>query len=200
MIVGGAAYLPVVVGYGANPRTTDVGYQPTQPVPYSHAMHVGQLGMGCRYCHTTVDKTAFAAIPPTRTCMNCHLKIKPDTARMLNVRESYTTDKPIAWVKIHDLPDYAYFNHSAHTNKGVGCFECHGRIDQMDVVYQVQPLSMGWCLDCHRSPESRLRPLAFVTQMDWAAGADSAQMGPRLMKEYNVRDSQYLTNCSACHR
>ncbi len=200
MIVGGAAYVPLVAGYGANPRTTDVGYQPVQPVPYSHAQHVGQLGMDCRYCHTTVDKTPFAAIPPTQSCMNCHANIKPDSPKLLAVRESYATGKPVEWIKVHDLPDYAYFNHSAHVNKGVGCVECHGRVDRMETVYQAQPLSMGWCLDCHRDPAKRLRPKEFVTQMDWVPTEDPAALGARLMKEYNIRDSQYLTNCSVCHR
>ena len=200
MVVGGAAYVPFVVGMGGAPDTTDVGYQPSQPVPYSHAVHVGQLGMDCRYCHTTVESAGFAAIPPTQTCMNCHANIKSDSPRMLVVNESYATGKPVEWVKVHDLPDYAYFNHSAHVNKGIGCVSCHGRVDRMEIVHQVAPLSMGWCLDCHRSPEKHLRPKEFVTQMDWVPPEDQIQMGLRLKKEYNIRDAAYLTNCSVCHR
>ena len=199
-VAGGALYVPLVVGLGASPRTTDVGYQPAQPVPYSHAVHVGQLGVDCRYCHNTVEKTAFASLPPTQTCMNCHTAIKPDSPRLLAVRESYATGKPIEWIKIHDLPDYAYFNHSAHVNKGVGCVECHDRIDRMEVVYQAQPLSMGWCLDCHRSPERRLRPAEFITKMDWVPTEDPVQLGERLKRENNIRSSAELTSCSTCHR
>jgi menaquinone reductase, multiheme cytochrome c subunit len=199
-VVGGAVYVPMVVGYIASPQTRDVGYQPVQPVPYSHAVHVGQLGMDCRYCHNTVEKTAFASLPPTQTCMNCHAAIKPDSPRLLAVRESYATGKPIEWAKVHDLPDYAYFDHSAHVNKGVSCLECHGRVDRMETVYQAQPLSMGWCLDCHRSPEKRLRPVEFVTKLDWVPTEAPAEMGKRLMREYNIRSSAELTNCSTCHR
>lgn len=199
-IAGGAFYIPLVVGYIGSPRTTDVGYQPIQPVAYSHAVHVGQLGMDCRYCHNNVERAAFAAIPPTQTCMNCHVSIKPDTPKMLQVRESNATGKPIEWIKVHDLPDFVFFNHSAHVNKGVGCVECHGRVDRMEVVYQAEPLSMGWCMDCHRAPASRLRPLEFVTKMDWVPTEDRTELGKRLMREYNIRDSEYLTNCSTCHR
>jgi hypothetical protein len=200
MIVGGAAYVPFLAGYGAAPQTKDVGYQPAQPMPYSHAQHVGQLGMDCRYCHNTVENTAFAALPPTQTCMNCHAAIKPDSPKLLAFRESYATGKPIEWIKVHDLPDYAYFNHSAHVNKGVGCIECHGRVDQMEVVWQDKPLSMGWCLDCHRAPEEHLRPLEYITKMDWVPTEDPVELGRRLKTEYNIRDSRYLTDCSVCHR
>jgi hypothetical protein len=200
MIVGGTVYVPFVVGIGATPRTTDLGYQPVQPVPHSHAVHVGQLGMDCRYCHNTVENAAFAAIPPTQTCMNCHVNIKADSPRMLLVNESYATGKPIDWIKVHDLPDYAYFDHSAHVNKGIGCVSCHGRVDRMEVVYQDQTLSMGWCLDCHRAPENHLRPREFVTAMDWVPPEDQVKLGMRLKEEYNIRDAAYLTNCTICHR
>lgn len=198
-IVGGAVYVPMVVGLGASPNTLNVGYMPTQPVPYSHAVHVGQLGMDCRYCHTTVETAGFAAIPPTQTCMNCHEKIMPDSPKLLPVRESNVRGTPIEWVKVHDLPDFAYFDHSTHVNKGIGCVSCHGRVDKMEVVYQDQPLSMGWCLDCHRAPEKHLRPLEYVTKLDWVPTEDQLEMGRRLKKEYNIRDSKYLTNCSICH-
>ena len=144
--VGGGAFAPVVVGLGFSANTLNVGYAPEQPIPYSHALHVGELGLDCRYCHTTVDDASFAAIPPTETCMNCHATVKTDSARLAPLYESYETGKPIEWVKVHDLPDYVYFNHSAHVNKGVSCVSCHGRVDKMEVVYQAQPLSMAWCL------------------------------------------------------
>ena len=193
-------YLVILVWYGASPRTTDVGYAPVQPIPYSHALHAGQLGIDCRYCHNTAEVAAHAAIPPTQTCMNCHAKIRAASPKLVRVRESYATGVPVPWVRVHDLPDYAYFNHSAHVRRGVGCVECHGRVDRMETVYQAQPLSMGWCLDCHRAPEQRLRPVEFVTKLDWVPTEDQAQMGARLKKEYNIRDSKYLTSCSVCHR
>src|SRR5687768_4270459 len=177
-VIGGMFYTPVAIGLGFSPKTTAVGYAPEQPVPYSHALHVGKLGLDCRYCHSTVETAAFAAIPPTQVCMNCHTTIQgtsqPDpvtkkTMLIEPLRQSWETGKPVEWVKIHDLPDYAFFNHSAHVNRGVGCVSCHGRIDQMDVVQQVQPLSMGWCLECHREPERHLRPKDQVTNMGWRA-------------------------------
>lgn len=190
-------YIIGLVWYGASPKTTDVGYAPVQPVPYSHALHAGELGIDCRYCHTTVEQAAHAAIPPTQTCMNCHAKIRTTSPKLAVVRDSYATGMPIPWVKVHDLPDYAYFNHSAHVRRGVGCVECHGRVDKMDVVYQAQPLNMGWCLDCHRNPEPRLRPAELVTKMDWQPAEDRATLGKRLRAAHNINPSQ---DCSTCHR
>lgn len=193
----GALYLAALVALGASPRTTDVGYQPVQPVPYSHAVHAGRLGIDCRYCHTGVETAARAGVPPTQTCMNCHAKIRAESPKLLPVRESYATGMPIPWIRVHDLPDYVYFDHSAHVRRGVGCVECHGRIDQMEVVYQSQTLSMGWCLDCHRNPAPRLRPPELVTKMDWAPTEDPSVLGRRLQEELNIRPS---TDCSTCHR
>lgn len=190
-------YLVLLVWYGFSPKTTDVGYQPVQPVPFSHKLHAGDLGMDCRYCHTTVEKAAFAAIPPTQTCMNCHSKIRAESPKLVTVRESYATGLPVPWVKVHDLPDYAYFNHSAHVSRGVGCVECHGRVDKMEVVQQFAPLSMGWCLDCHRNPEPRLRPVELVTKMDWQPTEDRLALGRRLREAHNINPSQ---DCSTCHR
>jgi hypothetical protein len=190
-------YLVILVWYGASPRTTDVGYAPVQPIPYSHALHAGQLGIDCRYCHNTAEVAAHAAIPPTQTCMNCHAKIRTTSPKLVALRESYTTGMPIPWVKVHDLPDYAYFNHSAHVRRGVGCVECHGRVDKMEVVYQAQTLSMGWCLDCHRNPEPRLRPVDQVTNMAWQPEGDRAELGRKLRAALNLNPSQ---DCSTCHR
>ncbi|MEN6492724.1 MAG: cytochrome c3 family protein [Thermoguttaceae bacterium] len=190
-------YLVAMAYYGGSPQTTDVGYSPKQPVFYSHALHVGELGLDCRYCHNTVDKAAHAALPPTATCMNCHATIGVDSPRLLAVRESHATGKPIPWVRVHDLPDFAYFDHSAHVNKGVSCVSCHGRVDTMDQVTQVTTLRMGWCLDCHRNPEPNLRPKEFVTKLDWVSDEDPVALGKRLRKEYNVKPS---TDCSTCHR
>lgn len=197
LLVVGPLYVVFLVAYAASPVTTHVGYQPQQPVKYSHALHAGQLGIDCRYCHTTVEDAAFAAIPPTQTCMNCHHAILANSAKILPVKESYATGMPIEWIKVHDLPDYVYFNHSAHVQHGVGCVSCHGRVDKMEVVYQVKPLSMGWCLDCHRNPETHLHPLDSVTVMDWAPIEDQSILGQRLRLAYDVNPG---VDCSTCHR
>ena len=170
--VGGLFYATVVVAFGFSPRATDFGYEPVQPVPYSHALHVGQLGMDCRYCHTGVERTAHATIPPSQTCMNCHKSVRANSEKLIPVFESYSTGMPVEWIRVHDLPDYVYFNHSAHVRRGVGCVSCHGRIDTMEVVSQQEPLSMGWCLDCHRDPERHLRPSEFVFELDWVPEED----------------------------
>lgn len=200
-VLGFAATGPVYVGlllaYGANPTTLNVGYAPTQPVPYSHAIHVGKLGMDCRYCHTTVEKTGMAAIPPTETCMNCHKGILPNSEKLAPIRKSYAEGTPVPWVKVHDLADYVYFNHSAHVNAGVGCIECHGSINQMDVVRTVKPMNMGWCLECHRSPEKSLRPKDQVTNMEWKAATDRAALGKELKVTNHVNTN---TDCVTCHR
>jgi menaquinone reductase, multiheme cytochrome c subunit len=174
-----------------------VGYSPQQPVPYSHAMHVGQLGMDCRYCHNTVEISARASIPPTQTCMNCHHAILADSAKILPLKESYATGMPMEWVRVHDLPDFAYFDHHAHVRRGVGCVSCHQRIDKMEQVYQAEVLSMRWCLDCHRDPEPKLRPQEYITSMAWSAGTEQATLGRRLRVENNINPS---TDCSTCHR
>jgi len=199
--LGGMTYVPAVVWLGLSPRTLAVGYAPQQPVAYSHALHVGKLGMDCRYCHTTVEDASFAAIPPTQTCMNCHHSIKADSPKLLPVRESWASGKPIEWIKVHDLAGYSYFNHAAHVRKGIGCVSCHGRVDQMEVVTRVQPLSMSWCLDCHREPEKHLRPTSEVTNMRWQPpDGDQLAIGRKLKSEYQIRDSNYMTSCSTCHR
>jgi len=173
-----------------------VGYQPKQPLPYSHAVHAGKLGIDCRYCHTTVETAAAAALPPTQTCMNCHATILADSEKLLPVRESYATGMPVEWIRVHDLPDYVYFNHSAHVRRGVGCVSCHGRVDRMEEVYQAETLSMGWCLACHRAPEQHLRPVELVTAMSWQT-EDPLKTGAELRQKYNIHPS---TDCSTCHR
>jgi len=195
-VVIGVIYVTLVVAYGASPRTTDAGYAPVQPIPYSHALHAGQLGIDCRYCHNTVEYSAQASLPPTQTCMNCHKKILATSEKLKPLQESYKTGMPIAWVRVHDLPDYVYFNHSAHVRRGIGCKSCHGRIDKMEVVYQQEPLSMGWCLDCHRHPERHLRPLDQITNMGWQA-EDQLALGAELRKSNDINPS---TDCSTCHR
>lgn len=190
-------YLIVLIGYGAAPRTTDVGYMPRQPVEYSHALHAGELGIDCRYCHHTVERAAFAAIPATETCMNCHARIRTKSEKLIPVRDSYNTGMPIDWVKIHDLPDYAYFDHSIHVHKGVGCVSCHGRLDLMEEVYQAETLSMGWCLDCHRNPEPHLRPVEEITTMEYLPAGDQQTVGAELARQYDVNPRE---DCTICHR
>lgn len=186
-----------ILYYGGSPQTTDVGYSPEQPVPYSHALHAGQLGIDCRYCHTWSDVSSHIPIPPTATCMNCHTQVTPESPKLLAVRESQATGKPVRWVRVHDLPDYVYFDHSAHITRGVGCVSCHGRIDHMEQVYQVEKLSMSWCLDCHRNPDPHLRPQEFITDMNWTPNEDPAVLGKRLKQQNRINPS---TDCSTCHR
>ncbi len=194
-VIGAGVYIFLIINFGFSPRATDVGYQPVQPVPFSHRIHSGELGMDCRYCHNTVEREPHSAVPPTETCMGCHNKIHTESEKLAPVRESWDTGQPIEWVRIHDLPDYSYFNHSAHVLKGVGCASCHGRVDLMEVVYQDQKLSMGWCLECHRNPEPNLRPLDKITEMDWEQ--ESPEQGAQLRAQYNVNPNE---NCSTCHR
>jgi hypothetical protein len=155
--------------------------------------------MDCRYCHNTVEEAGHAAVPPTQTCMNCHTMIWTKSAKLLPVRESWATGNPVEWTKVHDLPDFVYFNHSAHVTRGVGCVSCHGRIDQMPEVYQFAPLSMGWCLDCHRAPEANLRPPEEVTNMTWKPEGDVDRVAyGKMLREKNHINPP--TDCSTCHR
>jgi hypothetical protein len=170
-----------------------------QPVPFSHKHHVSGLGIDCRYCHTAVEQSAFAGIPSTSTCMNCHSQIWTNSPMLEPVRESYRTGQPLRWTRVHNLAEFAYFNHSIHVNKGVGCATCHGPVDQMPLIAQQESLLMEWCLDCHRNPERYLRPREEVFNMSWAAPANQAELGLELVRKYNVRTEQ-LTDCSVCHR
>ena len=190
------------VWYWFSPSYTDVGYRPTQPVPYSHRLHVGELGLDCRYCHNTVEESAVAAIPPAATCMNCHeTAVKADSQRLAPIREAYNKGEPggepVEWVRVHQLPDYAYFAHSPHIAAGVGCASCHGRVDKMVVVEADQPLSMGWCLDCHRDPTPNLRPLDEVTNMDWTPAEQAYDPARDPERERQVNPPLH---CSGCHR
>ena len=171
-----------------------------QPIPFSHAHHVGALGIDCRYCHTTVETSSFANLPPTKTCMNCHSQIWLTSPTLEPVRASFRDDKSISWARVHDLPDYVYFNHSIHINKGVGCETCHGRVDQMPLMAQQNTLQMEWCLNCHRNTEKYIRPREFVTAMGYQPAGDQEEIGRRLQKEYNIQDVRLLTSCSTCHR
>lgn len=207
IIIGGALTATAVtagVWYYFTPKYTRVGYQPIQPVSFSHATHVDQLGMDCRYCHSGVEKSWFSNIPSSSTCMNCHNQVLKDDPRLELVRESAATGEPIPWVQIHKTPDYVYFNHSVHVNRGISCVECHGQINKMEEVYHAKPFSMSFCLDCHRDPASKLRPPDKITDLEWKWNADpliNAQMqkveGKKLMDHWRVES---LQNCSACHR
>ena len=183
--------------YLAHPNQLDTGYQPEQPVPYSHKLHAGNLGMDCLYCHTTVDKASYAAVPPTETCMNCHARVREKSPKLQMVRDSYASGQPIPWVKVHRLPDYVYFNHQAHVVNGVSCVSCHGRVDQMVEVRQVSSLSMAWCLDCHRNPAPNIRPPELVTKLDWKPDGDPVELGKQLIAQKGIHPPE---NCSGCHR
>ncbi len=170
-----------------------------QPVPFSHKHHVTGMGIDCRYCHTTVEESAFAGIPPTETCMTCHSQIWTEAPILEPVRASFRDGVPIEWNRVHDLPDFTYFNHSIHVNQGIGCQSCHGPVDQMPLMWKAESLNMEWCLDCHRDPAQYIRPRDQVFNMNYQYPADQESLGAQLVAEYGVQTSQ-LTNCSICHR
>ena len=192
------------VWYYFTPKYTRVGYEPVQPVAFSHSIHVNQLGMDCRYCHSGVEKSWFSNIPAAGTCMNCHNQVLKDDPKLALVRESAASGKPIPWVQIHRTPDYVYFNHSVHVTRGVSCVNCHGQVNEMDEVYHAKPLSMSFCLDCHRNPAAFIRPVDKVTDLDWKWSDDPLQNaelqkanGEKFVHDWKVES---LENCSACHR
>jgi hypothetical protein len=189
-----------VLDAARSPYMTRQNITREQPVQFSHKHHVGDDGIDCRYCHTSVETSAVAGIPPTKTCMNCHSVIFNNADYLEPVRESYRTGRSIEWVKIHRLADFVYFNHSIHVNKGIGCSTCHGRVDEMPLIFQANTLLMQWCLDCHRDPEPYLRPMDQVFVMDWRPGPDQEELGKKFAKERNLRTTAELTSCSTCHR
>ena len=192
-----AAFAVIITAINRSGYVTQAGVAREQPVPFSHQHHVGGVGLDCRYCHTSVENAAFANIPPTKTCMNCHSQIWANSPTLEPVRESFRSDKSIPWTRVHDLPDFAYFNHSIHVNKGVGCSTCHGRVDRMPLVWQEKSLQMEWCLDCHRHPERYVRPREEVFNMEYQPPADQIALGIHLIDKYKI---QSLTSCSTCHR
>jgi hypothetical protein len=201
-IAGGV--VTAAVTYYFTPKYVREGYQPTQPVPFSHKVHAGDLGLDCRYCHNMVDKTAYANIPAASTCMNCHNQVLKDDPRLKIVRDSATNNTPIAWTQVHITPDYVYFNHSVHVTRGISCVECHGRVDQMDMVTHAKPFSMSFCLDCHRAPANYIRPVDKVTDLGWTWSTNGVQAehlqtveGKKLVEHMRVES---LQSCSACHR
>jgi len=176
-----------------------IGAPVEQQVPFSHKHHVGDVGLDCRYCHTAVETSAFAGIPPTKTCMTCHSQLFTNAPLLAPVVQSFTTGQPLHWNRVHDLPDFVYFNHSIHIAKGVGCESCHGPVDKMPLTWRIAPLEMQWCLQCHRAPEMHVRPREEVFNLNWKAVEDQQVLGKRLVAEYHI-NKRRLTDCSICHR
>ena len=204
LVLGGAAVaVPGLVALSVMlPRSswdTFVDRAIAQPVPFSHQHHVAGLGLDCRYCHTGVEVSQFAGLPPTETCMTCHSQLWTEADVLAPVRASYAEGVPIPWRRVHDLPDYTFFNHAIHVNNGVPCVECHGRVDKMPLMWREEPLQMQWCLECHRDPAHRLRPIETVTAMEWQAEEDPELLAPRLMAAYDIHPER-LTDCYVCHR
>jgi hypothetical protein len=198
LIAGGASVL--LLEFNRTPYVTQAFVPREQPVQFSHKHHVGDDGIDCRYCHTTVETTASAGIPPTKTCMNCHSQLFSNSPYLEIVRASWRDNQPLKWTRVHDLPDFAYFNHSIHVNKGVGCSTCHGRVDLMPLMWNVNSLHMEWCLECHRNPDKVLREQKDITNMEWVPPADQDVKGKELAKQYHIQSTQVLTSCSTCHR
>jgi hypothetical protein len=194
-LVGGLILLMMVLGRSS--YTTRANEFVEQPIQFSHLHHVTDDGIDCRYCHTSVETSAFAGIPPTKTCMNCHSQLFSTEPILEPVRASFRDDTPLHWVRVHDLPDFVYFNHSIHIKKGMGCETCHGRVDQMPLMQQVNTLQMEWCLNCHRNPENYVRPRSEITTMGYRPPVPQSVIGPQLVKEYGINS---LTSCSTCHR
>jgi hypothetical protein len=180
-----------------SPWVTQARVAREQPIQFSHERHVAGNGLDCRYCHTSVEDSSFAGIPPTKTCMNCHSQIFSASPYLEPVRESFRSDRAIQWTRVHDLPDFVYFDHSIHVNKGVGCTTCHGQVDRMPLMWQEKSLQMEWCLDCHRQPERYVRPRSAVFSVDYVPPANQLEIGTRLVADYHI---QKLTSCSTCHR
>lgn len=195
--IGAAIVVHGFFWYYGSPKYTDVGFRPDQPVEYSHKLHAGDLGIDCRYCHYSVEKSAVSNVPPTQVCMNCHTMVRPESEKLAKIRESFITDRPVEWVRVHKIGEFAYFNHSIHINRGVGCISCHGNVAEMEKVTQQQPLSMSWCLDCHRNPAPNLRPVNEVTNMYWEGLEDHYDFANKVINEKNINPP---TDCSGCHR
>ncbi|MBY0299547.1 MAG: cytochrome c family protein [Methylobacterium sp.] len=194
--------MAIVLAYRlwASPYITQQNVTREQPVPFSHEHHVGGLGIACRYCHTSVETARFAGMPPTHTCMSCHSQIWTNAPMLAPVRTSLAENQPIHWRRVHNLPDYVYFDHSIHVAKGVGCSSCHGAVQTMNLMRQVAPLTMSWCLDCHRNPEKNLRPREEVFNMTWTPPPDQESRGKALKAEYRIPSAARLSECSLCHR
>jgi len=192
-----AALTWALAAFNRSDYRTEVGVARDQPVQFSHKHHVGDDGIDCRYCHTSVETSPFAGMPSTETCMTCHSQIWADSPMLEPVRASWRTNRSLEWTRVHDVPDYVYFDHSIHVSKGIGCVTCHGRVDRMPLMWRVATLQMEWCLECHRAPERFVRPREQVFSMDWVSNEPQSTLGPRLVREYHI---QKLTDCYTCHR
>ena len=192
-----AAILWLVNAWVRSPYATEAGVVRTQPVPFSHKHHVGDAGLDCRYCHQSVEHSSFAGIPATEVCMKCHSHLHADSSILEPVRESFRTGRPLEWTRVHDLPDYAYFDHSIHVAKGIGCSTCHGPVDEMPLMWREHTLHMEWCLECHREPERFVRPRGEVFNMNYEPPEDQLALGKKLVEEYGISKK---TDCSVCHR
>ena len=204
-LVGGGAFVVltiVLLALFARTTNNQVRVPVEQPVAFAHNLHAGQLGLDCRYCHTTVETSPFAGVPATETCMTCHSQIRVGSPALETVQRSWDEQEPIEWNRVHDMPDYVVFDHSAHVNNGVGCASCHGQVDQMAGMWKNEPMTMGWCLECHRAPEMQMRPRSEVFNMDYvrpSSNRDQAALGEALIEAYHV-DTDKLIQCSTCHR
>jgi Zn ribbon nucleic-acid-binding protein len=192
-----AGVLALTAEVNRSPWVTGARVAREQPIQFSHERHVAGNGIDCRYCHTSVEDSRFAGIPPTKTCMNCHSQIFSNSPFLEPVRDSFATGRPLQWTRVHDLPDFVYFDHSIHVKKGVGCTTCHGPVDRMPLMWQEQSLQMEWCVDCHRHPEQYVRPRDAVFRVDYQPPSNQRELGARLVAEYDI---QKLTSCSTCHR
>ena len=192
-----ASLILLAMALGRSSYVTGAHEYVQQPIQFSHLHHVLDDGIDCKYCHTSVETSPFAGIPPTKTCMNCHSQIFSTEPILEPVRASFRDNKPLSWIRVHDLPDFVYFNHSIHVKKGVGCESCHGRVDRMPLMQQERSLQMEWCLDCHRAPEKFVRPRIEITTMGYEPPEPQSTLGPKLVKEYGI---QTRTTCSTCHR
>jgi hypothetical protein len=196
----GALVLWVCLVYIRSSYGTGAGITRVQPVPFSHQHHVGDLGIDCRYCHTTVEHSSYAGMPATQICMNCHSQMWVGSDMLQPVRDSYRTGKSLEWQRVYNLPGFVYFDHSIHIHKGVGCTTCHGQLDEMPFTYQAHSLLMEWCLDCHRQPQRHLRPQEAIFDVKWQPPTDQIEQGLQLSQQYKIRDTRSLTSCSVCHR
>jgi len=201
-VLGVFGFFGLVYLVYCSPYTTDQYVPREQQVPFSHQHHVAGLGLDCRYCHTSVEKSSFAGMPPTETCMTCHSKVWTDAPMLAPERQSLATSQPVHWKRVNDLPDFVFFNHSIHVQKGIGCSTCHGQVNQMPLTWKAHSLFMRWCLDCHEAPEKQLRPKDQIYNMDWKPPPDQLERGARLTKEYHISKQrlEQLRDCSMCHR
>lgn len=202
LLIGGGLFLVLLVSgmvFVARTVNNRIGVPVEQPIGFQHSLHAGELGLDCRFCHTTVEVAASAGIPPVETCMGCHSQIRVDTPALSLLQESWDSGVPVQWNRVHNLPDYVYFDHSAHVNNGVGCSSCHGQVDQMDGIWKTEAMTMGWCLECHKAPETGVRPLSEVFNMAYDRPRNQLELGQELVAEYHI-DTDKLPQCSTCHR